>query len=192
MTDLSDLYTFVFRGILTESRLDSIGRERNKSTNAAEMQELRRSLNFDLLDQDVVADAQRMSLVYIAIHSLENMIRSYVSKTLSEEYGEDWWSKIPEKVQKKVIGRMDDDEKLRWHSSRGKSEIMYSDFGDLHSMIAANWDLFEDSIISQEWMKQVLTTLEKSRNVVMHGGVLERIDIERIGINIRDWLRQVV
>ncbi|MCB9453062.1 MAG: hypothetical protein H6672_16620 [Anaerolineaceae bacterium] len=191
MADIDQIYSFVFRGLLVDARLDANGRKKNKILNATEIQELRRSLNFDLLDQEILTDAQRMSHVYIAIHALENMIRSYVSKTLFDEYGESWWEKVPEKIQKIVAARMSEDEKLRWHSSRGKSEIMYSDFGDLQSIVYANWPLFSDTLLSHEWMKQVLTTLEKSRNVVMHGGVLDRIDIERIGINIRDWLRQV-
>jgi hypothetical protein len=32
--------------------------------------------------------------------------------------------------------------------------------------------------------------LEKSRNTTMHGGVLAQEDVERIGMNIRDWTRQ--
>jgi len=31
---------------------------------------------------------------------------------------------------------------------------------------------------------------EKSRNIVMHGGVLVKEDLERVGMNIRDWIRQ--
>ena len=45
--------------------------------------------------------------------------------------------------------------------------------------------------VSLEWAKQIFTTLEKSRNVIMHSGELGERDIERIGINIRDWISQV-
>ena len=37
--------------------------------------------------------------------------------------------------------------------------------------------------------KEIFTTLEKSRNVIMHSGELGERDIERIGI--RDWISQV-
>ena len=33
--------------------------------------------------------------------------------------------------------------------------------------------------------------LERSRNVIMHGGTLDTEDIERIGIYVRDWVKQV-
>jgi hypothetical protein len=52
-----------------------------------------------------------------------------------------------------------------------------------------NWPAFEDILPNVEWSKAVLNTLEKSRNIVMHSGVIAKEDIERIGINIRDWIR---
>ena len=155
---MDDIYAFVYKGILTDVGLDKVGRQKNKNINAVEMQELRKSLNFDLLDTDIIADAQRMALIYIAIHSLENMIRNFVSKTLSDEFGEDWWEHIPDGIRRSVEVRISEDEKLRWHSSRGKSKIMYSDFGDLLKMINAHWVLFEDILISLEWARQLLTT----------------------------------
>lgn len=71
------------------------------------------------------------------------------------------------------------------------SMINYVDFGDLANIIGQNYDLFEVHIVSLEWAKQIFTTLEKSRNVIMHSGELGERDIERIGINIRDWISQV-
>lgn len=72
----------------------------------------------------------------------------------------------------------------------GGAEIEYCDFGDLSSIIVTNWTVFEDVLADMEWAKATLSVLERSRNIVMHGGVLARQDIERIGINIRDWIRQ--
>lgn len=188
---MDDIYAFVYRGVLTDIRLDSVGRQKNRNLNAPEVQQLRQSLNFDLLDQDIIVDAQRMALVYIAIYTLENMVRNFVTKTMSDAYGENWWEEVSEKIKRQVAARVNEDEQFRWHSSRGKTEIMYSDFSDLSSIISQHSELFKDTLISQEWTRQILGTLEKSRNVVMHGGVVDQIDIERIGMNIRDWIRQV-
>ena len=85
---------------------------------------------------------------------------------------------------------MEEDAKFRWHGARGASEINYCDFSDLSSIIVTNWSVFEDILNNLEWTKAVLNTLEKSRNIVMHGGMLAKEDIERIGMNIRDWIRQ--
>lgn len=81
--------------------------------------------------------------------------------------------------------------KIKWHTHRGTSMINYVDFADLANIMGQNYDLFEVHIVSLEWAKQIFTTLEKSRNVIMHSGELGERDIERIGINIRDWISQV-
>jgi hypothetical protein len=66
----------------------------------------------------------------------------------------------------------------------------YCDFSDLSSIIVTSWDAFADVLANLEWAKAILSTLEKSRNITMHSGVLAKEDVERIGINIRDWTRQ--
>ena len=85
---------------------------------------------------------------------------------------------------------MEEEAKLRWHGARGGSEIEYCDFGDLSSIIVTHWQIFEPMLVELEWCKSLLAILERSRNVVMHGGELGLQDIERIGGNIRDWVRQ--
>ncbi len=36
-----------------------------------------------------------------------------------------------------------------------------------------------------------MDTIERSRNVIMHSGNLQGPDVERVGILIRDWIKQV-
>lgn len=54
-----------------------------------------------------------------------------------------------------------------------------------------NWPEFEDLVQSQEWVRQIFATLERSRNVIMHSGDLGLQDVERIGTDVRDWIRQI-
>jgi len=183
-------YSFIYRGILTDASLDKVGRQRRRHFGSEHAHRLRQALSFDMLDQDLLSDAQIMAVVYTAIHAFENMVREFVKKAMAEKYGETWWSNVPERIRKKVDTRMDEDAKFRYHSARGTSEIMYCDFGDLSSIIVTNWSVFEDILADLGWAKSLLDTLEKSRNIVMHGGLLAKEDIERIGINIRDWIRQ--
>jgi len=187
---MDNLYSFVYRGVLTEEALDRVGRHRHKHSGAEEALQMQKSLCFDLLDVDCLADAQGMSTVYSAIHAFENMVRHLVAKAMAEHHGEEWWQKVPERIRKSVKTRMEDDAKFRWHGARGATEMNYCDFSDLSSIIVTNWPAFEDILANQEWAKGVLATLEKSRNITMHGGVLAKEDVERIGMNIRDWTRQ--
>lgn len=151
---------------------------------------MRAALSFELLDAERVAAAERMAIVYTAIHAFENSVRRFVATAMAEEFKEEWWSKVSTKVREKVAGRIEDDSKFRWHASRGGADIEYCDFGDLSSIIVTNWPVFEDVLADMEWVKSTLSILERSRNIVMHGGTLARQDIERIGMNIRDWTRQ--
>jgi hypothetical protein len=187
---MDNIYSFIYRGVLTEEALDKVGRHRHRHFGTEEAQELQKSLCYDLLESDNLSDAQRMSIVYTAIHAFENMVRRLVSKGMAEFHGEEWWQKVPERIRKTVKTRMEEDAKFRWHGARGTSEMNYCDFSDLSSIIVTNWSAFEDILANLEWAKAVLSTLEKSRNITMHGGLLAKEDIERIGMNIRDWTRQ--
>lgn len=187
---MDTLYSFVCRGLLTEASLDKAGRQRRRHFGNNDASQMRGSLSFALLDPDLLADAQRMSIAYTAIHAFENTVRKLVIKAMAENHGESWWTKVPERIQKMVKTRMEEDGKFRWHGARGSTEINYCDFGDLSAIIVTNWPIFEPVVANMEWAKAVLNTLEKSRNIVMHGGVLAKEDVERVGMNIRDWIRQ--
>jgi len=187
---MNDLYTFVYRGVLTDESLDKAGRMARATFGSADAERVKTALSFELLDAERLANAERMAIVYTAIHAFENTVRDFVVAGMAEAHEEEWWSKVPPKVQGKAKSRIENEAKFRWHGSRGGSEIEYCDFGDLSSIIVTNWEVFEDLLTDMEWVKATLSILERSRNIAMHGGMLARQDIERIGINIRDWIRQ--
>lgn len=187
---MTELYNFIFRGVLTEESLDKVGRKKISTFGKEEEYSLMKALSFEMLDKDYLETAKRMSIVYIALHSFENEVRKLVKSAMAEKYEENWWEKVPEKIKTKVKTRKEEDAKFRWHGTRGSEDIMYCDFGDLSSIIVVNWELFELILTNMEWSKAVLSTLERSRNIIMHGGIVSREDIERIGMNIRDWIRQ--
>jgi hypothetical protein len=185
-----DLYSFVYRGVLSEEALDRAGRRRRNHFGSEAALVLQKSLSYEFLDPDLLAEAQRMSIVYAAIHSFENSVRKLVTKAMSEVHGETWWTQVPERIRKTSKIRMEEDAKFRWHGARGASEINYCDFSDLSSIIVVNWAVFDDLLGNMEWAKATLNALEKGRNIIMHGGSLSKEDVERIGMNIRDWIRQ--
>jgi Swt1-like HEPN len=189
MKDL-DLYSFVYRGVLTEEALDRAGRRRRNHFGAEEARKVQKSLSYEFLDADLLAEAQRMSVVYAAIHAFENAVRQLVTKAMAEAHGETWWTQVPERIRRTSKTRMEEDAKFRWHGARGATETNYCDFSDLSSIIVVNWAVFDDLLGNMEWAKATLNALEKSRNIVMHGGSLSNEDVERIGMNIRDWIRQ--
>lgn len=188
---VDELYAFAFRGLLTDQNLERTPRLRRKSHGDLDLEAVKR-LPIDLLDEEMVDRARRMAVVYVAIASFENTVREFVSKRLLETLGADWWTKgVSEKIRSRADSRREEESKIKWHTPRGDQPINYTEFGDLSSIVGQNWDNFVDHLQSQDWMRQIILTLERSENVIMHSGELGPQDIERVGSSIRDWIRQV-
>jgi hypothetical protein len=187
-----DAYSFVFRGLLTEETLDKTGRLRKVGLSAHFDPEIAGRLPIDSFDEDLVARAQKMAVVYVAIAAFENSVREFVSKVLLEQFGENWWTQsVSEKIRTKAESRRAEEEKVRWHTPRGDEPINYTEFGDLGAIMGQNWELFVDYVQNQDWMRSIISTVERSRNVIMHSGDLGLQDVERIATSIKDWIRQV-
>lgn len=108
-----DLYSFVYRGVLSEEALDRVGRLKRNHFGAEQARELQKSLSFDLLDRQQLAEGQRMSVVYAAIHAFENSVRAMVVKAMGEKHGATWWEKAPERIRKISKSRMEEDARSR-------------------------------------------------------------------------------
>jgi len=133
-----------------------------------------------------------MASVYAAIAAFENSARDLVARTLAEKKSEAWWdSSVSEKIKKKANARIEEERKVRWHTQRGSEPINYCDFGDLANIVTQNWEQFSDLLLDQPWVINIFDTLERSRNVIMHSGELDPEDVARIGVLIRDWVKQV-
>ena len=192
MTSNTDkVYDFVFRGLLTEEALDKAGRQ-SKNLSDIEDIEIAKSLSIDLLDEDAISSAKSMSIVYTAIATFENSVRVLIKNILIDGFEEEWWQKgVSEKIRKRAESRMDEEKKIKWHSQRGDEPLNYTTMGDLGNVINNNWILFEPYFQSPTWASNIFSVIERSRNVIMHSGMLGREDIDRLGINIRDWIKQV-
>lgn len=186
------VYAFVFKGVLTKEHLDTIGVKQRAVDGYFEEDSFCDMLSLDLLDEDYLMSAKKMSLVYCAIAAFENSVRAFVSKKLLEEEGASWWQTcVSDKVRSKAESRMQEENKVKWHSQRGDNPINYTDFSELISIIVQNWALFEPHLNTVDWVNGVLKPLERSRNVIMHSGELGREDVQRVGACIRDWTKQV-
>lgn len=189
--DAGRVYDFVFRGLLAEEALDRAGREHLRVSEAVHA-ETARSLSLDLLDDELVAHAKAMATVYTAIAAFENSVRKLITTVLLEQAGENWWEAcVSEKIRGRAESKREEEERVKWHAQRGADPIYYTQLGDLVSILRQNWVHFEPYIPSIEWAASLMDVMERSRNVIMHSGFLDRPDVERIGIFIRDWVKQV-
>jgi predicted transcriptional regulator len=189
---MDNYYSFVFKGLLTEDALDKAGRKSRNHFSEEHARILSSTLAIDEMDETFVDRSKKMAIVYTAIAAFENSVRSFVEKKLLEEVGENWWTtSVDEGIRKKAEGRMEEEKKIRWHTPRGLSPINYTEMKHLTDTIRRNWKLFEPHLVTFDWAANILDTIERSRNVIMHSGDLGNRDIERIGSHIRDWIRQV-
>jgi len=190
VNDAAALYAFVLKGDIAQDAADrDLRRSREGASDGVDV--LAARLPFDLLPDDTLQSARKMAVVYAVIAAFENAARKFIQDRLLEEVGANWWDTVPSAIQKSAEKRKGEEDQIRWHGARGASLIFYTQLGDLPSILQNNIEHFKDHIESVEWARQIFRSLERSRNVIMHSGELSMNDIERVAMNIRDWLRQV-
>ncbi len=186
-----DIYAFVMKGEVAQHAINSELRRADDSPKDV-LDRINLALPFDILDDECIENAEKMARIYTAIASFENAARKFIQDRLLEDFGAGWWEKkVPEKVRNQAEKRKTDEAHHRYHASRGTSMIFYVQMGDLVSIIQGNEGAFSDYIPSVEWARQLFRAVERSRNVIMHSGELSMNDMQRVGMNIRDWLQQV-
>lgn len=193
----SDLYSFVFRGVLAEEALDKAGRLRYSPEALYFSDDIAKTLHLYSMDERYVQQSKSMITVFTAITAFENVTREFVYLTLLDAYKSDWWIKgVQTSIREKAEVRKATESKVKWHVNRGDAMMSYLEFGHLPKIITStdNWKYFEAYFSfpnAIEWIKTLFEDIEKSRNVIMHSGVLDEYDIARVGMNIRDWLVQI-
>lgn len=189
---MSDLYSFVFRGDLTAQAIADTGLTASRLRVEEGLEQFSAALSIDLLDPNDVLSAQTMALVYVAVTAFERNARTFVRRVLIDEFGDDWWTKgTSAKIQKFAQSRKDDELKAKWHGDRGEDLLDYTEMGHLPDIMQQNWPIFEAHVPRIDWATSLFGAIERSRNVIMHSGLLSIEDAERVGMNIRDWARQV-
>jgi hypothetical protein len=183
---------FLFKGAAASAAVDGL-RDGFSQGLSIEKGDISAKVSLRLLDDELVEAAERMAVVYSVISAFENQVRQLIQQRLVEKIGADWWTKakMSTEIKHRAETRQKDEEKIRWHKTRGLSPLFFTELGDLPSLIRNNWTEFEDLFHDPDWVLHVFKTLERSRNVIMHSGQLSMDDIERVGVTIRDWLRQV-
>jgi hypothetical protein len=100
------------------------------------------------LDNDDENLAYKMAEPYILLYLLENSLRKFIDKKLTENYGEDWWKKINIKneLKTRVTDRKRKEKENKWHVPRGANEIFYTDLKDLTYLLNKEEAIFEQEI----------------------------------------------
>lgn len=81
---------FVLKGQLAEVALERLTQGGQRGGELT-FESIAKKVSLKDLDPDAVADAKKMSAIYVAIASFENMVRELISNRLLEEKGANWW-----------------------------------------------------------------------------------------------------
>lgn len=191
MNSIEKLKQFVFNGILIEDNLTGLEKEGISIRQGSQIQPIARIEESDF-NPRIIHNASRMASIYIVFFCLENAVRELISARLAERKGVNWWEEcVPDKIKKSVLSLIKEEDKYRYHAQRSTANIGYTMFGNLGQIIISNWEEFTDLFPNQHWLSSRFEDLEKSRNIIMHTGLLPDIEIDRIESITRDWLKQV-
>lgn len=185
---LNTLKLFSMRNLLLEADLEKLEKsgisiEHIKTVKQDDL------VDVDLFDAEILAQAKKMANFYVLYYSLENSVRNLISERLQEKHGANWWKdKVPQGVQENVR-KQQAEEKDSVMAIRSEDPLTYTNFGELISILDANWDDFSDTIRSQKAMQQTLSAFNKVRNVIAHSCELTSDNVMRFQLLIKDWLR---
>lgn len=136
--------------------------------------------------------ALQMSRVYALIFCFENSVREVVKERLELEFRTEWWEKgVPRKVRDLAESRKLKSQENSWLEGDKADLLSFAEFGDLSSIVVANWELFRDLVPSQSWLQQRFDELEQARNFIAHNRLLLPGEFLRIEMYVADWNRQV-
>lgn len=186
-----ELKKFIFNALLVENNLFEMERDGLNVKEGMSQAPVTRIVESDY-SPILWQQAMQMSSVYTILFCVENTLRNFIVERLAERKGLNWWEEcVPNKVIDAAQKLRLSEEKNKYHSSRGDSNINYTMLDNLAQIVVKNWEEFSDIIPNQAWLVSRMDDLSMCRNVIMHTGVLPQYEIERIESIARDFIRQL-
>jgi hypothetical protein len=121
-----------------------------------------------ILNHDLIQKGKSMSEIYLYLYCIENSLRLFIEKILRDKYGDDYSNQFSDGIKRTIITRKDNEQKNKWLTFRGSSDLFYLDFKELSSVIRSNWSLFEKYFPSQDWIASKIEDLSQVRNLIAH------------------------
>ncbi|GAJ24726.1 unnamed protein product, partial [marine sediment metagenome] len=82
---------FIYKAQILQESVANLSKERAQKSELS-FESISRKVSLSYFDKTLVQDAQKMSAVYIAIASFENMLRGIIEEKLLYEKGANWWN----------------------------------------------------------------------------------------------------
>ncbi|MGC9515350.1 hypothetical protein [Methanocrinis sp.] len=168
IVDPTDGYDVVDVEIIPKVGEDAGGKLKREIIHIQES--IERTLSRNILPQEVLNKGSEMSFVYLYLYCVENSLRLLIEDVGLENYGDDYFNRlhINNDIIKKIETRKKYESSDGWICIRGTSDIFYTDFPELGTIIENNWDIFKSYFPSIPWIKQKIIDLTSIRNLVAH------------------------
>lgn len=145
------------------------------------------------IPEDIVAKGREMMKVYWYLYAIENYLRIFIEKTSIDAYGTNYFPELtlPKNIKGKIDGRKRNEEKNRWVSIRGNSDLFYLDFIEMSALIQNNWDLFKTFFPDQAWISSKLNELYAIRNLIAHNSYIGEHERRILQVTFRSIMMQL-
>jgi len=145
------------------------------------------------IPDDVLTKGKDMMKVYLYLYAIENYIRLFIEQVCINAYGQEYFSKLTltKTIKDTINGRKRTEEKNRWVSIRGDSDLFYLDFIELNALIQNNWEMFKVFFPDQSWITAKLNELYSIRNLVAHNSYVGDHERNILQVNFRSIVKQL-
>lgn len=143
------------------------------------------------LNEDLIGKGKQMAKAYITLYVLENRLREFIHKVLTEKIGVDYSSAINPKLRDHIEKLKEQERTKKWLSLRGDNELYYLDFSKLSDLIIYNWVHFEDVIPDQPWIKVKLDEMYNIRCLIAHNSYISDENFELLNVTTKQILKQI-
>ena len=130
-----------------------------------------------------------MSEVYLYTYCAENALRAFIEAV--EKKINPIQLKVSSDLLKKIKERKSLQEKKKWLTPRGTSDIFYLDIDDFAWILGNNWEIFKGYFESQNWVIVNIKEIADCRNQVAHHCYLEEHKRDIIRDNFIKLLKQI-
>lgn len=147
----------------------------------------------DILSDDIKQKGKEMSELYVTLYCIENSLRNFIDKTLSEILGENYFSQlsVPGDISKGIATRKKDEAQNKWLPLRGDKDIYYLDFIDLSKLILNNWEYFKKYFPTQGWISTKIEELYKVRCLIAHNSYAGEDEKELVSLYYKQIIKQI-
>lgn len=137
--------------------------------------------------KDAIETAEVFKLLYV----FEIYMRDIVLDTLTENFKENWYARVPTNIQDELEKTEKSDERKIWMAHISRSKLDFATLPQLISIVEDrdNWkDVFEPILRDKSLINETRAICH-TRNFVCHMHTVSQEELDRLKQVIRDWFR---